>query len=190
MCPLSLSHSSSGGSPINLTQIYIYIYIYKYIYIYIPYEFSACKSVPIPILSLGAPQSLWNKYKFISKLRHTNLFLSRKRDSTHLELVVGQFPNKSDSKIFILNIWHIQPCSCCNQRDHIKLVVHMICDIWYVCKIWMSHVAGTPSSGVPATYQRDIRREVGGWGRDPFSRNFMKPTPRRKWYLTTGRRFH
>ena len=35
-----------------------------------------------------------------------------------------------------------------------------------------------------------VRREVGGWGRDPFSRNFMKPTPRRKWYLTTGRRFH
>ena len=32
--------------------------------------------------------------------------------------------------------------------------------------------------------------EVGGWGRDPFSRNFMKPTPRRKWYLTTGRSFH
>ena len=32
--------------------------------------------------------------------------------------------------------------------------------------------------------------EVGGWGRDPFSRNFMKPTPCRKWYLTTGRRFH
>jgi len=32
--------------------------------------------------------------------------------------------------------------------------------------------------------------EVGGWGREPFSRNFMKPTPRRKWYLTTGRRFH
>ena len=36
----------------------------------------------------------------------------------------------------------------------------------------------------------DLDREVGGWGRDPFSRNFMKPTPRRKWYLTTGRRFH
>jgi len=33
-------------------------------------------------------------------------------------------------------------------------------------------------------------REVGGWGRDPFSRNLMSPTPRRKWYLTTGRRFH
>ena len=32
--------------------------------------------------------------------------------------------------------------------------------------------------------------EVDGWGRVPFSRNFMKPTPRRKWYLTTGRRFH
>jgi len=35
-----------------------------------------------------------------------------------------------------------------------------------------------------------LRREVGGWGRDPFSRNLMSPTPRRKWYLTTGRRFH
>ena len=32
--------------------------------------------------------------------------------------------------------------------------------------------------------------EVGGWGRDPFSRNLMSPTPRSKWYLTTGRRFH
>ena len=38
--------------------------------------------------------------------------------------------------------------------------------------------------------QTIIDGEVGGWGRVPFSRNFMKPTPRRKWYLTTGRRFH
>ena len=35
-----------------------------------------------------------------------------------------------------------------------------------------------------------IKGEVGGWGRDPFSRNLMSPTPRRKWYLTTGRRAH
>ena len=35
-----------------------------------------------------------------------------------------------------------------------------------------------------------VLREVGGWGRVPFSRNLMSPTPRRKWYLTTGRRFH
>ena len=33
-------------------------------------------------------------------------------------------------------------------------------------------------------------REVGGWGRVPFSRNLMSPTPRRNWYLTTGRRAH
>jgi len=32
--------------------------------------------------------------------------------------------------------------------------------------------------------------EVGGWGRVPFSRNLTSPTPRRKWYLTTGRRAH
>jgi len=35
-----------------------------------------------------------------------------------------------------------------------------------------------------------LAREVGGWGRVPLSRNLMSPTPRRKWYLTTGRRFH
>jgi len=33
-------------------------------------------------------------------------------------------------------------------------------------------------------------RRGGGLGLRPISRNFMKPTPRRKWYLTTGRRFH
>jgi len=35
-----------------------------------------------------------------------------------------------------------------------------------------------------------VTREVGGWGRDSFSRNLMSPTPHRKWYLTTGCRFH
>ena len=42
----------------------------------------------------------------------------------------------------------------------------------------------------PHRVRAHTRRVVGGWGRDPFSRNFMKPTPRRKWHLTTGRRFH
>ena len=35
-----------------------------------------------------------------------------------------------------------------------------------------------------------LHREVEGWGRVPFSRNLMSPTPRRKWYLTMGRRAH
>ena len=33
-------------------------------------------------------------------------------------------------------------------------------------------------------------REVGGWGRVPFSKNLMSPTSRRKWYLMKGRRAH
>jgi len=40
------------------------------------------------------------------------------------------------------------------------------------------------------SYAFDSWREEGCWGRVPFSRNLMSPTPRRKWYLTTGRRFH
>ena len=49
----------------------------------------------------------------------------------------------------------------------------------------------TPSSQ-PHIYTHSLARrgEVGGWGRVPFSRNLMSPTPRRKWYLTTGRRAH
>jgi len=35
-----------------------------------------------------------------------------------------------------------------------------------------------------------VSREVGCWGRVPFSKKLMSPTPRRKWYLTTGRRAH
>ena len=42
----------------------------------------------------------------------------------------------------------------------------------------------------PGRLHRSSQGEVGGWGRVPFSRNLMSPTPRRKWYLTTGRRFH
>jgi len=48
---------------------------------------------------------------------------------------------------------------------------------WHLCRACvLAHVNTT--------------REVGGWGRDPFSRNWMSPTPRRKWYFTTGRRAH
>ena len=42
----------------------------------------------------------------------------------------------------------------------------------------------------PCSKEDASRGEVGGWGRVPFSRNLMSPTPRRKWYLTTGRRAH
>jgi len=35
-----------------------------------------------------------------------------------------------------------------------------------------------------------VSGEVGGWGRVPFLKKSMSPTPRRKWYLTTGRRAH
>jgi len=57
------------------------------------------------------------------------------------------------------------------------------------------HTTGAGTAGFSLNlrayiYERAHGWEVGGWGRVPFSRNLMKPTPRRKWYLTTGRRFH
>jgi len=47
----------------------------------------------------------------------------------------------------------------------------------------------SPDSGAK-TLATISKGEVGGWGRVPFSRNLMSPTPRRKWYLKTGRRAH
>jgi len=46
-------------------------------------------------------------------------------------------------------------------------------------------VCGILCNGISGKY-----REVGSWGRVPFSKKLMSPTPRRKWYLTTGRRAH
>jgi len=96
---------------------------------------------------------------------------------------------------------------------------HVFCDCWHglsmqslmcVCSrvymrtpslvlTWVEH--SDPDVRVWHIYIRHIymmcmydvyvwRGEVGGWGRVPFPRNLMSPTPRRKWYLTTGRRAH
>jgi len=38
--------------------------------------------------------------------------------------------------------------------------------------------------------ETDIGRRGGGLGSSIIFKNLMSPTPRRKWYLTTGRRAH
>jgi len=37
---------------------------------------------------------------------------------------------------------------------------------------------------------RPYQRRGGGLGSSTIFKNLLNPTPRRKWYLTTGRRFH
>ena len=59
----------------------------------------------------------------------------------------------------------------------------------FVC-VYMCHSRKSGVHVCVSLHKCARRREVGGWGRVPFSRNLMSPTPRRKWYLTTGRRFH
>ena len=55
----------------------------------------------------------------------------------------------------------------------------------------LTYESGTPLQFAGTRKGQEVAcREVGGWGRDPFSRNLMSSTPRRKWYLTTGRRAH
>ena len=80
------------------------------------------------------------------------------------------------------------PWGSCGWHDPTVLhTYHYIYILFYV----VLHIGLTAMSLVWLMCWCTIQEgEVGGWGRDPFSRNFMKPTPRRKWYLTTGRRFH
>ena len=65
---------------------------------------------------------------------------------------------------------------------------HESCVTWVMSK-WMSHVSQVVSH-ISISRVSHEWREVGGWGRVPFSKKLMSPTPRRKWYLTTGRRAH
>ena len=99
----------------------------------------------------------------------------------------------------------------CHYTLHSRNVLHILCQSLQTslytnirgirhCNILHTIKPFTPESCIHTLYYctPDIRiyicvqchREVGGWGRDPFSRNLMSPTPRRKWYLTTGRRAH
>jgi len=83
------------------------------------------------------------------------------------------------------SVWH----------DSFRCVWHdsFICVACVSARATCMHMHANTHFGESAFQRNHSRRqcgEVGGWGRDPFSRNFMKPTPRRKWYLTTGRRFH
>jgi len=67
-------------------------------------------------------------------------------------------------------------------------ITYMKRDLEHKCNLYERPIKRTHIR--KETFKRDKVREVGGWGRDPFSRNLMSPTPRRKWYLTTGRRAH
>jgi len=87
---------------------------------------------------------------------------------------------------------------CEEETDLINQTIGKLCVCMCVCACVCACVC------VPTTTRRDYTdnlcvclvstfvhsREVGGWGRVPFSKNLMSPTPRRKWYLTTERRAH
>ena len=102
-----------------------------------------------------------------------------------------------------------QECRCNTYECH-DSCIRKVCNS-HVLQIFLIHhthllqkrignVAGihmtamTDASGMSAVHMycrhSDAPWEVGGWGRVPFSRNLMSPTPRREWYLTTGRRSH
>ena len=54
--------------------------------------------------------------------------------------------------------------------------------------IWIARSRATMSEGYKVIEEGMERG--GGLGSSTISKNLMSPTPRRKWYLTTGRRFH
>ena len=103
--------------------------------------------------------------------------------------------HKSYIYIYLCVYTYICICTCAHarivrwwmvRRHDVFVFILVAGDSSNEMKKWMSHIICMNESYTDVLYER----VVGGWGRDPFSRNFMKPTPRRKWYLTTGRRFH
>ena len=70
--------------------------------------------------------------------------------------------------------WKLKSVSHMNEPRHTEWR-----NIWVV-----SHTSVLPRSMSPMT------RRGGGLGSSTIFKNLMSPTPRRKWYLTTGRRAH
>ena len=94
------------------------------------------------------------------------------------------------------NCYQIQICvplSCCLFWYRRGKITNLLSESWLKGKL-KSYKLAFPSCYRHPNEASDVvadrRGEVGGWGRVPFSRNLMSPTPRRKWYLMTGRRAH
>ena len=98
----------------------------------------------------------------------------------HLQYIIFIFEQRTVTRLGLLAL-----CPCCQP-----------CAVWQkfskVTSIYSEFTVTTCLLRTSVTSSPGLlaEGEVGGWGRVPFSRNLMKPTPRRKWYLTTGRRFH
>jgi len=81
----------------------------------------------------------------------------------------------------------------CETQMHVCVEAHSFAPhVSFMCVTCLIHTCAWTRlvyvCGISQSYV--LCREAGGWGRVPFSRNLMSPTPRRKWYLTTGRRAH
>ena len=57
-------------------------------------------------------------------------------------------------------------------------------------QISFEQIRGRQRTHLFQTNQRKTKRRGGGLGSSTIFKNLMSPTPRRKWYLTTGRRAH
>jgi len=188
--------------------IHIYIYIYIYMYIHIDVYIYMYEFVRICLSCVGE-----GVYIYIHIYIHIHIHVYTywciyicvwvRADL----LVVRRWGGKGGQ----LHIWsymhNIYMYTYVWVRADLPVVSRMrnLCDmIWFAWDTtrvrewsWGIYIQGHDSYVLVVMSQmRNLRWggeggwEVGGWGRDPFSRNFMKPTPRCKWHLTTGRRFH
>ena len=128
--------------------------------------------------------------------------------SHHVPSSIGSYTYKSTSHSWRAHVYifefitsHIWMNHVTHLCHHVPSSVHAYTyestpHLWrahvYIFELITSHICDVPMSQSAFTHIYMICSywEVGGWGRVPFSRNLMSPTPRRKWYLTTGRRAH
>ena len=111
------------------------------------------------------------------------------------------------NQIYIWHIWFHSTAECVRQRPSqrpivlcICLCVYMsmthtlyvyvyICVYVYVWNIYDTH-SWVSQSLCDLVICLSHRSRGGGLGSSTIFKNLMSPTPRRKWYLTTGRRTH
>jgi len=174
-------------------RVCICIRIYVYIHIYIVYWKSStlyCKSFTLCPVHYGAATN-GRLHKIIALFCKYRLFyraLLQKRPMILRSLLLEATPESHVVDTGHLGSPHDTLFIYTGYKTY--CTQHTLCVLLYFWKVSIVTFIVTILLCICTYCIIRMGREVGGWGRDPFSRKIMSPTPRRKWYLTTACRFH
>ena len=175
------------------TYIYIYIYTYIYIYIYVSDSTQTERHRLTPHRKINRIYIHSGRYVYVGVFHSVEISNKSRFTSTWLHTITQWhtlIEKKKPPPSGGVPIYYVPSSRTVSKTTRFEndITNHTVldegCNAMFPFSINMF-----PLRREHSKYQ-GTWREMGGWGRVPFSRNLMRPTPRHKWYLTTGCRAH